>query len=567
MDTRSRSMTHTCTQCSAQFEITSDDLAFIKTVSPTFNKKLYEFPPPTECPHCRMQIRLAQRNERHLYHRKCDLTAKQIIACYSTDKPFKVYDNDAWYEDGWNELEYGRDIDFSRPFFEQFWELRKAVPRIARILQKPYENSDYCNTASQVKNCYLLFSSNQDEDCYFGSWINQCKSCIDNLNLEHCELCYECVSCRDCYSLRYCRDSINCRDSFFLRDCQGCSNCFGCTNQVNKEYMLFNEKKTKQEYEEFLKTVKTGSEKEMKAARGRIEGMLRDPIVKEFHGTNLENSSGDYLRNCKNARLCFECNNIEDCAYCQCVQNSRNCRDYSNWGQNSQFIYSTQACGYDSYNIRYCNLCWNGCSELLYCDHSFSSKNSFGCVGLRKQEYCILNKKYSKEEYERLAAKLIEHMQKTGEYGRFFSPSISIYAYNETQALEQVPLTKDEVLRRKWQWHDDEEEKNQYMGPDYVLPDLITDVGDDVLTKILHCDVTGKPFKIIPQELKFYREMNVPVPRRCPDQRHKDRLALRNPRILFDRQCAKCKKQIHTSFAPERPEIVYCEACYLSTVY
>jgi len=31
-------------------------------------------------------------------------------------------------------------------------------------------------------------------------------------------------------------------------------------------------------------------------------------------------------------------------------------------------------------------------------------------------KYCILNKQYSKEEYEELVPKIIEHMQKTGEW-------------------------------------------------------------------------------------------------------------------------------------------------------
>lgn len=559
-------MQHICTQCSASFEITREDLAFYALVSPVFGGKKFAVPAPALCPRCRMQHRLAQRNERCLYHRKCALTGKQVISCYSIDKPFPVYENDAWYSDQWSELDYGMDIDFGRSFFQQFAELRAKVPRMARILEKPYENSDYCNTASQVKNCYLLFSSNQDEDCYFGSWINQCSSCVDNLNLEHCELCYECVGCRDCYDLRYGRDCTNCRESFFLRDCQGCSNGFGCINQINKQYMLFNEQKTKAEYETFLRGVNTGSSSEMSAAWKQIEAKLGDPIVKEFHGTNLDHSSGDYLRNCKNALWCFECNNIEDCSYCQCIQNSKNCMDHSYWGQNAELVYFCQACGYDPYHVMFCNLCWHGCSELLYCDHSFSSKNCFGCVGLRKQQYCILNKKYSKTDYEKLVPKLIEHMLSTGEWAEFFPPSISVYAYNETLAQEHVPMTKEAVVERGWLWYDEEEQK-QYMGPTFEIPDDIRDVPETIVNEILFCGATGRLYKLIPQELEYYRAHRIPIPRLCPNERHRRRLLLRNPRELWDRRCARCKKTIATSYAPERPETVYCEECYLSIIY
>ncbi len=555
-----------CEQCSAPFEITPDDLQFYETVAPTFGGKSFSIPEPVHCPFCRMQIRLTQRNERNLYHRKCSRTGKQIISCYVPDRPFPVYENDEWYGDAWDAREYGVAFDFTRPFFEQFAELRSRVPRLARILEKPYENSDYCNTASQLRNCYLLFSSNQDEDCYYGLWINQCNDCIDNLNLERCELHYECVSCRECYDLRYSRDCINCRNSFFLRDCQGCSDCFGCTNQVNKQYMVFNIQKTREEYEEFLKTVRTGSAKEMKNAREQIEKRLSDPIVKEFHGANLQNSTGDYLRNCKNARECFESNDLEDCAYCHCVQKGRNCQDYSHWGHNADLMYSCQACGYDVYHLLFCNLCWSNCSELLYCDHCFSAKHSFGCVGLRQQEYCILNKQYTKEEYEVLVPKIIEHMKKTGEWGTFFPPAISIFAYNETSAHDHAPLKKEEVLRRGWLWRDEDQEE-QYLGPDYSIADLIDQVPDDICKEILTCEATGKPYKVIPQELKFYREKNIPIPHLCPDERHRRRFLLRNPRRLWKRTCQKCGTQIQTSFAPDRHETVYCEQCYLSSMY
>jgi CxxC-x17-CxxC domain-containing protein len=79
--------------------------------------------------------------------------------------------------------------------------------------------------------------------------------------------------------------------------------------------------------------------------------------------------------------------------------------------------------------------------------------------------------------------------------------------------------------------------------------------------------MTKKPFRIIPQELDFYRKHNLPIPRRHPNQRHLDRMSLRNPRKLYTRKCDKCGKEIQTTYAPERTEIVYCEECYNKEVY
>jgi len=59
-------------------------------------------------------------------------------------------------------------------------------------------------------------------------------------------------------------------------------------------------------------------------------------------------------------------------------------------------------------------------SDLAYCDNCYSCKDCIGCVGLNKKRYCILNRQYSKEEYETLAATIIKQLRETGEWGKFF---------------------------------------------------------------------------------------------------------------------------------------------------
>lgn len=118
-------------------------------------------------------------------------------------------------------------------------------------------------------------------------------------------------------------------------------------------------------------------------------------------------------------------------------------------------------------------------------------------------------------------------------------------------------------------------EKGVYDGPVAEVSANIEDVSDDITKQILICEATaplsgrqaGKSFKVIPQELRFYRKMKLPIPRRSPNKRHIDRLNARNPQTIWQRNCEKCAAEIQTTFAPERPEKVYCEACYLETIY
>ena len=77
---------------------------------------------------------------------------------------------------------------------------------------------------------------------------------------------------------------------------------------------------------------------------------------------------------------------------------------------------------------------------------------------------------------------------------------------------------------------------------------------------------SGDLFK---DEFKFYKRMNLPLPRLCPNCRHYERLKQRNPLRLWHRKCMKegCQNEFETSYAPDRPEIIYCERCYQQEVY
>lgn len=551
-------LTQTCRVSGKPFVVADEDQAFYAKMG---------VPLPTLCPEERMRRRLAFRNERHLYHRKCALSGRQMISSASPDKPYPVYDIDVWWSDVWDPLSYGRDFDFSRPFFEQFLELRNAVPRLALQQQKPMENSQYCNCASRNKDCYLVFSTNHCEGCYYGSWINYCKDCVDNENALQNERCYETVDCQNCYNVVYGEESKNCSDSFFIKNCIGVKNCVFCFNLTQAEYCVFNKKMGKEEYEKFLAELNLGSSEAFQKAVVQFEAMKKDMPVKFAYGTANENVSGDYNSNCRNCKTIFESLQCEDVRYSNNLEvNVKNVMDQSYWGSNASEIYECQACGYDIYNLRFCNLCWSNCNDLTYCDHCFSTKDSFGCIGLKQRRFCILNKQYTEEEYHELVPKIVEHMKSTGEWGEFFPISASAFAYNESLAQEWFPLTKEQALARGYAWLD-EDEANTYQGPSPVLADHIREATDEVTKLILKCEASGQLYKIIPQELDFYKKMGLPLPRKSPDERHLDRMRRRRPRTLWDRICAECATSFQTTYSPDRPEKVLCEACYLKTVY
>ncbi|QQR83270.1 hypothetical protein IPJ72_05725 [Candidatus Peregrinibacteria bacterium] len=203
---------------------------------------------------------------------------------------------------------------------------------------------------------------------------------------------------------------------------------------------------------------------------------------------------------------------------------------------------------------------------ILYSDHIHHSKNLFGCSNIKNKEFCILNKQYTEAEFNELVPQIIKHMQKTGEWGQFFPAHLSPHAYNESVAYDYFPLTKADVENKGWAWYE-ANEKAAYQGPTIELPDHINSVTDQVTEQILTCEKSNKLFKIIPQELKFYRSMGIPIPRLAPDQRAIDRMQLRNERKLYDRKCSNCQSTIQSTYAPDREEKVVCEHCYLKNIY
>jgi hypothetical protein len=549
-----------CAVSGIEFVITPSDLSYYDKVSPVIGGVKYSLPTPSLCPNERQRRRIAFRNERRFYHRKCDLTGHEIVSMYSSDKPYVIYDQKEWWSDRWDATSYGRAFDFTKSFFEQFEELRRVVPRVC-LLSRNSVNSDYTNISADNKNCYLIIESSNNQDSYYSYWLQKCSDCIDCSFCYECELCYETSDCRSCYNLKYSQNCRGCSDSAFLESCSDCAHCFGCINLRQKSYHIFNKPYSKEAYLEKMAGLSTSSHASvMQSAKDAHELFSHHPR-KYSQIINSENCSGCYIADSANCQSCFHAVEAKDCTYCVHVwRNAKDCMDVDTAGRNAELIYETINCGVDVYHNLFCMTCWTA-QELLYCDFCHYSKNCFGCVGLQHKEYCILNRQYTKAEYEALIPRIIEHLRATGEWGEFFPAAMSCFGYNETAAFDSFPLTRSEALARGYKWQD-EDSASRYQGRQYRIPDSIEAVADDLTKAILLCEESNRPYRVMAQELSFYRKNLLPIPRRSPEQRHRDRMAKRLPRTLWPRECSQCRVKQYSPYGPERPEKVLCEKCF-----
>ena len=171
-------------------------------------------------------------------------------------------------------------------------------------------------------------------------------------------------------------------------------------------------------------------------------------------------------------------------------------------------------------------------------------------------------------------------MKKGGEYGEFFPASMSNFGYNETIAQEYFPLSKEEAIKKGYKWWGklQKTEGKETLRSEQI-PDSIVDVSDSILNEVLACIECRRNYKIVQNELNFYKKHSIPIPRKCFYCRNSVRLKLENPFKLWHRTCMcgkenhfhskvkPCREEFETSYAPDRPEIIYCEKCYQQEVY
>ena len=315
--------------------------------------------------------------------------------------------------------------------------------------------------------------------------------------------------------------------------------------------------------------------------------------------TSAVNCTGDYIRDSSNAKISFFTNRVQDSAFCQLAAYGpvANSYDAIYVGINANFIYDTSECGVNVSNIKFC---WEmiECHHMEYCMFCENCSDCFGCVGLSNKQYCVLNQQYSKDEYESLIERIKSDMRlnpyvdKTGRsyaYGEFFPSEFSFNAYNESSAWEFFPMDRDSSESAGFTWRSapsrDLNGEKLIDAPD--SPDSFNVTGSG----IIRCADDGKcnhqcseRFLYLPAEVDFYKRAKLPLPDKCFNCRHMERMYFIRPFRITKRSCRcdgatsknrdysntavhfhgvhPCPNEFETSYAPDRPEIIYCEQCY-----
>ncbi|MFA5791535.1 MAG: hypothetical protein WC884_00675 [Candidatus Paceibacterota bacterium] len=544
-----------CVDCKNEFKIDPGDLDLYEKIG---------LKVPGQCFFCRIKQYSAFWPFGKFRKKVSDLSGEGLITILPNNPRYPIYKSHEWWSDDWDAMSFGQDYDSSRSFFEQLKELQEKVPRPHQTGKNNF-NCDWCDDVWHSKNCYLSRSIFKCENISYGYRVIDSKDSFDIAFSFNVQNSYECLECHDSFNLNFSENSRDCIDSYFLFDCRNCQSCFMCYNLRNKNYCIRNKQYGKSEYEEQLKRIKFNSFENIEIFKKEFDNSLKNEAVhRENFNLKTTNSVGNYMTNC------------DKCVNIFAYENSQNCRNQVRGLGNKDCIdgmgifgavevSGNNSCVLDSYGVKHSS--WSRGRYSEYLDICDEVEYCFACIGLRKKKYCILNKQYTKEEYENLKSRIISDMEKRGEYGKFLPYNMGLCEYNLSTAILYFPdVKKDEIIKHGGYWSE-EDLSSQNGISSLKLPDSIMDTEKSVSLQALICPESHSRFNISLAEYEFHKRKNFSLPRIHFDLRMLKKS--RKTAVLkgYPYKCFYCKKDIEAYYPYEWGyEKIACEECYKQNI-
>ena len=543
-----------CADCKKEFTIDSGDLILYEKIGVVV---------PDICFFCRIKQHLAFFAFGKFRKGTSSLSGESLITVLPNNPRYPIYKSHEWWGDGWDATDFAQEYDDKRPFFDQLKELQEKIPRPHQV-GKNSTNCDWCDDVWDSKNCYLSRSLSECENLNYGYRDVKIKDSFDIIYSFNLQNSYDCLFCHDSFGLNFSENSRDSIDSYFLFDCRNCQNCFMSWNLRNKQYCIRNKQYTKEEYEKELKKIRFDSYEDIENLKKEFQNILKEQAVhRENFNLRTTNSTGNYLSDCDKCVNCFSWEKSQNCRNSIRGMKSKDCIDQSTTWNNE--VSGNNSGVYGGYAIHYSS--WSDARYSEYLDLCVECEYCFGCMGLKKKKYCILNKQYTKEEYEKLREKIITNMKEKGEYGKFLPYSMGFCDYNLSNGMVYFPeVTKEEILKKGGYWSD--EDLSQTDGiPTSELPDSITDTGPEISSQALICPETKYRFNISPAEYEFHKRKAFALPRLHFDRRIFNKIKKMSVLRSYSNKCFYCKADIMAYYPPEWGyQKIACEECYKQNI-
>jgi len=280
-------------------------------------------------------------------------------------------------------------------FTEEYNRLKLQYPRVPTNSAKS-DDSECGDYLYMCNDAYFSFDNASSEHIIYIFDSFKARNCADGDYVVESELCYECVDVLKCYNSTYLNFCGGVTDSHYSWDCGNSHHLFGCVHLNYKQYCIFNKQYTKEEYEEKIGALLKEPPEKHQAQMKELS--TKYPITTTYISHSENADYGNHVDYSKNMYLCFDSAHNENSAYLYDSHHIKTSYDLTQ-SFHSELCYECV----DSSKLNNCFYMTN-CSTVYdsgFCKDCRDGHNLFGCVALDKKEYCILNRQYTKEEYER----------------------------------------------------------------------------------------------------------------------------------------------------------------------
>jgi hypothetical protein len=342
-------------------------------------------------------------------------------------------------------IPYNFDVDF----FENYKKLLLKIDLFNFISYWWNENSDYWDVILSSKNCYLSFTVVNDCEniLYSFSVKDNSSNVLNSVSVyQNSDNVYFWRWIVESYKIYYSSFINNSNNIWFSSNLNWCSECLFCSDLENCSYYIKNKKYDKQDY--LIEKAKILKEKHNFFTYYKEV----DKTWKNYNSTNV---IGSWFFNSENIENWYFGYNVKDWRNLMFVW-------WINWNENMYDILTAWAWTANNlYWIMWAN--WDNLyscmnivmsSNLYYCYFLENSSFCIGCIWLRNKSYCILNKQYTKEEWEILVDKIFTQMEKDKILWDFFPAKLNPFYFNDTIAGLFWNFKKEEIIDAWFLWRD-----------------------------------------------------------------------------------------------------------------
>ncbi len=375
-----------------------------------------------------------------------------LISRFPKSERIKIIDKDSFNESRDDLTKKWIEYNFEKDFFGNFSFILSNTPIASIFHYKDNLNSDYTDIAVDSKNAYLsscvvLYSQNV---CYSFMVRGECIYIFNSLYVsENSENVYFSRWVIKSYKIFYSSYITNSNNIWFSSNLIWCSECISCSNLINQKYCINNKKLSKQNY---LKE----KDKILKNKRDFLNKYINtDKIWKNYWSENI---SWNYVINSEN---------VENGNYVSWTQDAKNIMFIWAKSLNKNFydvFIAWWSWRYDNYWVQntwgsdlvFCSACIWYSMNIFYSYFLDGCSYCIWCVWLKNKSYCILNKQYSKEEWEIMADKIFNQMNIDWILWDFFPWDLNPFYFNDTVAWLIWWFLKEEVEKEGYMWRKEE---------------------------------------------------------------------------------------------------------------